>query len=173
MQVGKQIIEPSIQAYRGKYVVPTDQTSVGTIVASGRNYADQRVAASFVLYPQPFGIQAEYNVGRGPEFNPATDTIETQKLHGGYVTFSYLTKVGRHTLIPFLRAHNYDGGKKHELDARSYRVRELEIGTEWQPNKNFELTAQYTLATRRFEDFVRQNNLQRGRLLRLQAQLNF
>lgn len=171
--IGKQIIEPSIQAYRGKFVIPTDQTSVGTIVSANRNYQDQRVAASFVLYPQPFGIQAEYNVGKGPEFNPANDTIETQKLRGGYVTFSYLTKAGRHTLIPFLRLHNYDGGKKHELDARSYQVREIEIGTEWQPSKNFELVAEYTIASRRFEDFVRQNNLQKGRLLRLQAQLNF
>ena len=173
-QVGKQIIEPSIQAYRGNFIIPTDQTSVGTkLLNSNRSYVDQRVAASFVLYPQPFGIQAEYNVGKGPEFNPATDTIESQKLSGGYITFSYLTKVKKHTLIPFFRFHNYDGGKKHELDARSYRVRESEIGLEWQPTKNFELVTQYTIASRRAEDFVRQDNLQKGRLLRVQAQLNF
>lgn len=171
--IGKQIIEPSIQAYSGDFVIPTDQTSVGTKLNSNRSYADRRVAAGFVLYPQPFGIQAEYNTGKGPEFNPATDTIETQNLRGGYVLFSYLKKAGKHTFIPFVRLHNYDGGKKHELDARSYRVRESEIGLEWQPTKNFELVTQYTLASRRAEDFVRQDNLQKGGLLRLQAQLNF
>jgi hypothetical protein len=25
---------------------------------------DQRVAASFILYPKPFGVQAEYNIGK-------------------------------------------------------------------------------------------------------------
>ncbi|RYG64808.1 porin, partial [bacterium] len=172
-QVGKQIIEPSIQAYKGTFVIPTDQTSAGTIVRPGRGYDDERIAASFIMYPKPFGIQAEYNWGKGPEFNPATDTIENKNLRGGYVTLSYLTKVGKHTIIPFTRFHNYDGGKKHELDARSYRVREAEVGVEWQPTKNFELVAQYTISSRRFEDFVRQNNEQKGRLLRLQAQLNF
>jgi len=29
---------------------------------------------------------------------------------------------------PFLRAHYYEGGKKHERDARSYSVREAELG---------------------------------------------
>lgn len=173
MAIGKQIIEPSIQAYTGNFVIPADQTSAGTILNATRSYSDRRVAASFVLYPQPFGIQAEYNVGEGPQFNPATKTIETRSLKGGYVTFSYLTKAGRHTLIPFLRLHNYDGGKKHELDARGYRVREVEIGTEWQPSKNFELTAQYTIASRRTDDFARPNNQQKGQLLRLQAQVNF
>jgi hypothetical protein len=172
-QIGSQIIEPSIQAYKGTFVIPTDQTSAGTILNSTRGYDDERLAASFILYPKPFGIQAEYNWGKGPEFNPATDAIETRSLHGGYVTFSYLKKVGKHTFIPFTRFHNYDGGKKHELDARSYKVREAEIGLEWQPTKNFELVTQYTISSRRFEDFVRQQNMEKGRLLRIQAQVNF
>ena len=57
--------------------------------------------------------------------------------------------------------------------ARSYDVDETEIGIEWQPSKNFELVAMYTISKRRFEDFAKQDNLQEGRLLRLQAQLNF
>ena len=77
-------------------------------------------------------------------------------------------RIGRN----ILRAH-YEGGKKHELDARSYRVKELEVGVEWQPNKNFELVTMYTFSERRFEDLRTIDNLQTGRLLRLQAQLNF
>ena len=69
--------------------------------------------------------------------------------------------------------HYYDGGKKHETDARSYKVKEYEFGLEWQPIKAFELVAQYTFSDRTFEDFSKQDNRQKGQLLRLQAQLNF
>lgn len=172
-QIGNQIIEPSIQGYTGKFVIPSDQISPGNKFIADRNYADERVAASFVLYPKPFGIQAEYNFGRGPEYNRVTDSIETKKLNGGYATFSYFTRIKDHILIPFTRVHYYDGGKKHELDARRYNVKELEIGVEWQPVKQFEFVAQYTISSRRFEDFANQNNFQKGNLLRLQAQLNF
>ncbi|EMR01180.1 hypothetical protein ADICEAN_03705 [Cesiribacter andamanensis AMV16] len=112
-------------------------------------------------------------MGRGPEFNKETDAIEVQNLHGGYATLSYLQKIGEQTLIPFTRLQYYDGGKKHELDARSYRVRELELGVEWEPVDAFELVVMYTFSSRRFEDFVNQDNLQEGRLLRMQAQINF
>ena len=172
-EVGKQIIEPSIQAYSGKYVVTTDQITKGTKFLKDRNYTDQRVAASFVLYPQPFGIQAEYNIGKGPQFNPKTDSIELKKLTGGYVTFSYKTNYKDQVIIPFISAQTFRGGKKLETDARSYDVKELELGIEWQPFKQFELVAVYTISDRRFEDYILQDNRQKGKLLRLQAQLNF
>ncbi len=168
-----QIIEASLQAYTGKYVVTADQVSSGVGVKSDRNYIDRRAAATFVLYPKPFGIQAEYNLGEGPEYNPTTDSIETQKLSGGYVTLSYLTKYKNHIFIPFTRFQHYDGGKKHELDARSYNVDEFEIGVEWQPNPSFELVTMYTISKRRFEDHKLPINTQQGNLLRLQAQINF
>ncbi|HVK97851.1 MAG TPA: porin [Flavisolibacter sp.] len=173
VNIGNQTIEPSIQAYTGKYVVTADQTSVGTKVAPGRNYKDDRIAATFVLYPKPFGIQSEYNIGRGPEFNPKTDSIETKNLKGGYITLNYMLQAKEQLFYPFIRYQQYIGGKKHELDARSYDINELEIGVEWQPIKSFELVTMYTISKRRFEDFREQNNIQKGRLLRLQAQLNF
>ena len=173
IQVGKQIIEPSVQAYSGFYEIGTEQVSSGTKVKADRNYLDRRVAATAVLYPQPFGIQAEYNWGTGPEFNTATDSIENRRLHGGYATFNYFLKWRKHLIYPFVRIQHYDGGKKHELDARSYTVRELETGIEWSPSKAFELVAMYTFSERRFEDFRDQNNTQKGRLIRLQAQINF
>jgi phosphate-selective porin len=172
-EIGSQIIEPSIQAYTGKYVVTTDQSSPVTKVDKDRNYRDERVAGTFVLYPRPFGIQAEYNVGRGPEYNTVTDSIENRKLSGGYATLSYRIQTKSQFIYPFFRVQYYSGGKKHELDARSYDVNEYELGIEWQPIKNFELVAQYTFSKRRFEDYKNQNNTQQGQLLRLQAQLNF
>ena len=172
-QWGNQTIEPSIQAYTGRYVVTSDQLSPGVKFAEGNNYIDQRIAATFVLYPKPFGLQSEFNIGRGPQFNTDTDSIEVKNLKGGYATFNYLLKIGKQVVFPFFRAQFYSGGKKFETDARSYNVNEYEWGVEWQPFKNFEFVAEYVKSKRRFEDFKNQDNLQRGNLLRLQAQLNF
>lgn len=169
--IGNQIIEPGIQAYSGKFVLLS--TSNGVKRAANNEYLDQRAAMTFVLYPKPFGIQAEYNIGRGPEFNKLTDSIELRSLTGGYFQCYYMIRKGNQTFLPFTRAQYYEGGKKHELDARSYTVRELEVGLEWQPAKTLELVAMYTFSDRRFEDFVLQNNRQKGRLLRLQVQINF
>lgn len=173
VQIKDQIIEAGIQGYSGEWIMAADQLSSGVKAKSDRAYLDERYAATFVLYPKPFGILAEYNVGTGPEFNKATDAIENKRLSGGYVTFSYKIDLKKQILIPFVRVQNYEGGKKHELDARSYRVKESEIGVEWQPNKNFELVAMYTMSTRRAEDFRVQENLQSGSMVRLQAQVNF
>ena len=172
-EIGNQVIEPGLQGYTGKFVMPIDQISVGVKSISDRNYTDQRAAASFVLYPKPFGIQAEYNVGKGPEYNAATDSIEVRKLRGGYVTLSYLLRKKDHIIIPFTRLQYYDGAKKHELDARNYKVNELELGVEWQPIKQFEFVAMYTISSRKTDDKVLHNNFQKGSLLRLQAQINF
>jgi Phosphate-selective porin O and P len=171
--VKKQLIETGIQAYSGKYVIAPGNLSSGVKYLQDRNYLDERVAATFVLYPKPFGIQAEYNIGKGPEFNKLTDSIEIQSLKGGYVTLNYMAKIKNQTLIPFTRYQYYEGGKKHEKDARSYEVNDLELGVEWQPLKEFELVVMYTISKRRYEDFVKQNNYQSGNLLRIQAQINF
>lgn len=168
-----QILELGIQAYKGKYVIPRANLSTGVKYISDLNYVDERIATSVILYPKPFGIQAEYTVGRGPEFNKVTDSIEVKPLNGGYITVSYLKKLNKQTLIPFIRYQYYSGGKKHERDARSYQVNDLEVGAEWQLNRNFELVMHYTISSRRYEDFVLQNNFQTGNLLRIQAQVNF
>lgn len=173
MLLGNQILEMGIQAYKGQFVIPRSNLSAGVKYKPDLNYTDERLAASVILYPKPFGIQAEYNIGKGPAFNKQTDSIELQSLNGGYITLSYLKKFSKQTLIPFIRYQQYNGGKKHERDARIYNVKELEIGAEWQLNKNFELVLNYTLSNRRFEDYILQNNHQKGNLLRIQAQVNF
>ena len=172
-KIGGQVFEPSIQAYTGHYVMASDQLSPGIKVKYDKSYLDQRAAISLVLFPKPFGIQAEYNIGQGPEFNRATDSIECKKLTGGYFILNYLCKYKTNIIIPFIRMQYYEGGKKNELDARSYKVHETEIGIEWLPIKNFGFTAQYTISNRRFEDYKLRDNTQSGKLLRLQAQVNF
>lgn len=167
----KQLIETSIQFYRGKYVLPT----VSSGVTGKRNfeYLDQRAAASFVLYPQPFGLQMEYNIGTGPQYNTGTNTIEQHKLKGGYALASYALKIKEQLLFPFIRYQYYDGGKKNERDARNYVVKDIEFGAEWQPVKYLEFVASYTVSDRTFEDSLKPLNHQVGNLLRLQLQFNY
>jgi len=170
-ELKSQIIEAGIQAYKGKVTLASTSSGVG--YATDKLYDDERVAGTFVLYPKPFGILAEYNIGKGPEFDKWSDSITTQRLKGGFITASYKMDFKNNIVIPFVRYQTYQGGKKHELDARSYRLKELELGIEWQMTANFELVAMYTMSSRRYEDFENQNNYQRGNLLRLQAQVNF
>jgi Phosphate-selective porin O and P len=173
-KAGNQVIEPGIQAYSGKYVLPADLRTAGVKAPNNFEFKDERVAGSLILYPKPFGIQAEYNWGRGPQYNPSRDSIETKNLSGGYITVTYKAALRNGmVLFPFSRVQRYNGGKKHELDARSHNVREMETGVEWQVNKNFEFTASYAITSRRFEDSKARNNLQKGNFLRLQAQVNF
>lgn len=170
--IGDQIIEPGIQAYTGKWAF-TGEISPGVKVNDPQYVKDQRVGATFVLYPKPFGIQTEYNVGRGPRYNTLTNTVDETDLNGGYVLLNYKWDLKKQHIYPFAKFQYYDGGKKYEKDARSYVVRDYEFGIEWQPIKAFELTAEYVIADRTFEDSALPINRQQGNLLRLQAQFNF
>ena len=174
--IGNQIIEPGLQAYTGKWAF-TSELSPGVITTFDKQYVlDQRVGATFVLYPKPFGIQTEYNIGKGPRYNNVTNSVDVTDLDGGYVTLNYkwdLNLAKHHFLYPFAKFQYYDGGKKFEKDARSYVVRDYELGLEWQPHKAFELVAEWVISDRTFEDSALPINRQQGNLLRLQAQFNF
>lgn len=74
--------------------------------------------------------------------------------------------------MPFAKYQYYHGGKKQEIDARRYVVNDTELGGEWQWRDYFELTALYTISDRIFEDSKLPQNQQKGRLLKLQAQVN-
>lgn len=170
--IGNQIIEPGIQAYTGKWAF-TNEISTGVAVTNPQYIKDERIGATFVLYPKPFGIQTEYNIGKGPRYNPTTNSVDVKSLNGGYVLMNYKLDLGKQLLYPFAKFQYYDGGKKYEKDARSYVVRDYEIGVEWQPLKAVELTAEYVIADRTFVDSALPVNRQQGNLLRLQAQFNF
>ncbi|WDF63084.1 porin [Flavobacterium sp. KACC 22763] len=170
--IGSQIIEPGIQAYTGKWAF-TGEVSPGVTVNDPQYVKDQRVGATFVLYPRPFGIQTEYNFGTGPRYNTLTKNIDQTDLNGGYVLLNYKWDLKKQRIYPFAKFQYYDGGKKYEKDARSYVVRDYEFGVEWQPIKAFELTAEYVVADRTFEDSALPINRQQGNVLRLQVQFNF
>ncbi len=169
-KIGKQIIEPGIQAFAGKFTI--DQRSSEVKAVKDLTYTDRRVAATIVLYQQPFGILAEYNVGESPSFDTATDSIMVKKLSGGFITASYRTNIGKGFLTPYARYQVYEGGKKQELDARRYNLNELELGVEWQPFKNLEVTLAYVISDRKYSDFKTDYN-EKGNFLRLQLQTNY
>ncbi len=166
-----QIIEPGVQMYSGLYKL--DQTTSKVKTNLNLEYLDERMAASLILYPKPFGIQAEYNVGKGPQYDNLLDSISTKELKGGYVTLSYLIKIKKHVIIPFARYTTYEGGKKMELDARAYEVEEFEGGIEYQPLKNFEATVSWVHSSKWTSDKANKDNYQVGSFLRVQCQLNF
>lgn len=164
-----QFIEASVQAISGEYTIAT---STGNKLTSN-TFDDKRIAGTLVVYPQPLGFQAEYNVGKGPEFDPDAKTTTLQNLKGGYVQTMYRIKTDKREIIPFLKYQYYNGGKKFEIDARKYLVKDLEIGIEYQIKNHFELVALYMISDRTFVDYAKPVNHQKGRTLRLQAQFNF
>lgn len=164
----KQIVELGVHTYSGIFTVTKNAKTKGA-----NDFKDQRVCGSLTIYPQPFGFQAEYNIGKGPEFQSSDSSIQLTNLNGGYVQCMYLFKYKKHQFVPFVRYQIFKGGKKQETDSRSFDVKDFEAGIEWSPIANFELTAEYTISSRRYEDFEKPINFQKGNLLRLQAQFNF
>ena len=171
IKLWNQIIEPGVQMYSGYYKL--DQTSTGVKKNKSLEYLDERMAASFILYPKPFGIQAEYNVGKGPQYDFLIDSINTKSLQGGYVTLSYLINIKKQVLIPFARYSTYQGGKKMELDARAYDVNEFEGGIEYQPVKQLEVVVSWVHSEKWTSDRAKKDNFQVGSFMRVQCQLNF
>jgi hypothetical protein len=175
-QIGEQYIEAGVSGYTGKYVVRTD----AGILSAPDGVRDARANAYFVLYPQPFGLQLEYNIGDGPELDqltPTTDAdgettytgvVQRKSLHGGYA----MAMLKLDTVMPYVRVMNYEGGKKHERNAPPYSVREIEGGIEWQLIKAMEITGAFTYA-RRSDGGRIPYELETGRFARLQVQFNY
>lgn len=157
LELGSQVLELGVAGYVGKFNVDSPTGSAG-------NFRDMRAEAQVVLYPKPIGFQAEYNIGKGPEHDLATDTVEVRGLHGGYAMV--IAHVG--DFFPFARAGYYDGGLKHDTLAPHSVVKELIVGTEWQFRKVIELTAEVDVASRELDEIE-----ERGVVVRLQAQLNY
>ncbi|SNR76974.1 Phosphate-selective porin [Methylobacillus rhizosphaerae] len=148
----------------------------GGVVADSRTdgFKDQRIGLHAVLYPQPFGLQAEWNWGRGPSLNDAGTVVEEASLNGGYIQAMYRIKdfYGYGIMTPFIKWQYFDGAQKFETNAPQNSVSDWEAGFEWQPMPEIEFTAYYSKLDR--------NNLAtvpyakyNTDILRLQLQYNF
>ena len=156
-----QIYEAGIQGYTGNYVPVSTGSylrrspATGAIASAtpslaqvGNGIKDERVALSFMMYPQPFGIQAEWNWGKTPGLDIAQNRIEEKSLNGGYLqamykidNFQFFDTNG--TLIPFVKWQYFDGYNKAESNAAPNHVNDWEIGAEWQIAPEVELVAYY------------------------------
>lgn len=161
-RIGGQIIEPGVAAYYGRYKVSTSDD-----VSADEDYRDTRIMGSLVIYPQPIGLQLEYNIGRGPELDPARSRVVERSLEGGYATITARIK----DFTPYVRFSRYRGARKFETDAPRYKVNEVELGLEWRPIKALELVGAYAFAERTFPEAPYQQ--ESGRLVRLQLQFNY
>lgn len=170
-RLGTQYVELGGSYYQGLFTLGSSQRTAG--VGGGSDFLDERYVVSAVLYPRPIGLQAEWTWGTGPQYHPATNAILSDHLEGGYVLLNWRTRIARRPVTPYVRAQYYDGGKKSELDARSYHVEEVEAGIEWQTFDALELTAAVMVSDRTYEDGARPDNRQEGSQLRLQAQVNY
>jgi hypothetical protein len=171
-----QIIQFGVDAYRGTFNVgtPSDTGLPGTpTLVNNGNILDERVGAHFVLYPQPFGLQAEWNWGHGPQLNATRTAIEEGNIQGGYVQGMYRWNVNDWTtLIPYVRYQEYSGGKKHRTNAPFNVVREWEVGLEWQFTKSLEFTIAYA-RSRRTDTQTAPYAIREGDIVRTQLQYNF
>ena len=136
-------------------------------------YDDDRVGIHAMLYPQPFGIQAEWNWGKGPEYDRAAQSILNRKLNGGYVQMMYRAPTDSlGVLMPYGRWQYYRGGWKAGTNAPRLSTDELELGIEWQPWKALEFTLAFA-RMKRAEADERRAGRARGNLVRTQVQWNY
>ena len=148
---GKQVLETGIQAYTGRFVVDTESipdpanpklSLKPTARADG--LADERVGVSAILYPQPFGFEAEWNWGRGAQLSADRRSIDAEFLHGGYAQLNYRPERPVGVWFPFVRWQYYDGGRKFAKNAPRDLVNEMDLGLEFSPWKEIEITVSYT-----------------------------
>lgn len=176
-QFGNQFVELGGGGYYGKYTIKLAEQPDGTTYTTSdtkNRITDTRGHAAFVLYPKPFGIQAEYNVGMGPSQGRLDPTFITSRfLHGGYVTLSYKIDEPFKTdaLIPYVRGTLYEGGKKFFTNAPRYSVREIEAGLEWQIIKWVEVVVAYMVVDRTSDRYP--YNQEYGHVTRIQVQVNY
>lgn len=189
----EQVVEAGVQAYTGNYVPTLADIKIGgntykpVVVSPSNGVLDQRIAATFVYYPQRLGVTAEWNVGLGPQLSSLNNvskanppTISSQPLSGGYVLVNYKADTedyGR--LFPYFRWQTGRGGYIWERNTPNTYLGEFDLGLEWQITPQMELTCEY--------DWVNRTNTSgkapirpdgqfaqfQGDLLRFQFQFNY
>lgn len=181
-----QAVEMSIQGYTGKHVVggtAIRPLGVGpAIVPTGTGYdgiLDQRVAGTFVWYPQPFGFQTEWNVGTGPGLNDSQTAVVARNLGGGYAMFLYKLDTPRAGIfIPYFRYQHYRGGYKSVSNAPYGTHDQFSLGTEWQIRKELELVVEYGYVNGVGLEAINEPGVNsyknfQGQILRTQLQINY
>ncbi|MDF3981451.1 porin [Luteibacter sp. PPL201] len=173
-----QYLEVGADAYTGRFKVSTASVTLGGrtftpgVDASEAGSTDRRVAAHVVYYPQPFGFQAEWTVGKGPQLDVGRRLVRTRSLRGGYAQLMYRFEGEQGIVIPYAKWQTYRGGSKFDTNAPAMRVDELEAGVEWQPSNAVELAVAFANMRRTDVGAAPYRRID-GRLLRVQLQVNY
>ncbi|MEQ1546613.1 porin [Methyloglobulus sp.] len=183
-----QVLEVGADYINGQFDVPTGDMTVFDTKAKlkGDDIADtkpsggvreERYAVHAILFPQPFGLQAEWNWGKGaalnPEGNDGKGSIERRGLSGGYVQAMYkIDHVFRDdgVLIPYVKWQTYRGAWKGANNSPYTKVDEVEAGVEYQIMKALEVTLAYSTMDR---TNVRNLGQASGDMVRAQVQWNY
>lgn len=142
-----QFFEAGISALTGKYVPKSSQISVSgvnvTPTFDNKGIRDERMGVHAVLYPQPFGLQGEWNWGNSPMLSVDRKRIESTSLNGGYVQAMYKLDNTLGSWMPYIQWQRYDGSEKFSTNAPRSHLRETEAGVEWLPMPELEMTLAY------------------------------
>ncbi|MET0255978.1 MAG: porin [Luteibacter sp.] len=174
-----QFLEVGADAYSGRYKVATASATIGGVTftpavdAPEAGSTDRRVAAHVVYYPQPFGFQAEWTVGKGPELDVVRRTVRTKSLRGGYAQLMYKFDGDAYgSLMPYAKWQTYRGAAKFDTNAPRMSVDETELGVEWQPSSAVELAVAWANMRRTDVTAAPYRRID-GQLLRVQLQVNY
>lgn len=163
-----QVAEFGVTAMRNQFRPEVRTGGVSTI-----SYDDNHVNFHGMIYPKPFGIQAEWTFGTAPQWDRTLGAIRSQRASGGYVMAMYRmpeTPIGQ--LIPFARWQKYRGGWKSAINAPRLETDEYEVGVEWLPMKELEVTLNYANVSRTEAD-ERRTGQAKGEVIRAQVQWNY
>jgi hypothetical protein len=166
-----QIVEFGLQALGGRFM-PTVDNAALLAGAPENGFEDRRVGVSAMWYPQPFGLQAEWNWGDGPALSTDRTSIGVDSLDGGYVQAMYRLETKRGVLMPFVKWQRFEGAMKFERNAPRTDVTETELGLEWQFSPALELTTMYVMSDRTNVLVAPYEQLS-GDILRFQMQWNY
>ncbi len=151
IEFGDMVIEPAVQAYKGRYVVQTS----ATVQQTEADYRDERYAFTLALSPAPIGLLAEYAWGHTPRYTPPTNGgggyIRSGRIEGGFATLFYRAQLGSYRVFPFVRWQTMHGGVKSLQDAPMTDLVQWEGGIEWHLSPTLELTVEYMWSDRRTE----------------------
>lgn len=186
MGMPEQVVEVGVDAMSGRFNKSTvayknDGVDVKAPKTNdpSKDNSEDRVGIHAILFPQPFGLQTEWNWGAGTTLDLETNTMQRQGLNGGYVQAMYkIDEVfgTKGTIIPYVKWQTYDGAWKAAPNAPRENVDEVEAGVEYQINKALELTVAYShmertnVSNATSNDFLKTAN---GDLIRTQLQVNY
>lgn len=170
-----QIFETGVFGYTGKFVPRVGKNIDAGILDNPtfnkKGYRDERIGLHAVLYPQPFGFRSEWNWGQSPQLSADRTQIESGTINGGYVQAMYKVDNRWGTWIPYVRWQKYDGAEKDTTNTPFSRVRETEVGLEWQVNKQIELVAAYANMER--TNVKTLHHVKNANIMRLQLQWTY